>query len=75
MNEENKKPETKIDAGELSLNELDNVAGGGILASGAKSAASSGVVVGASGNTNPPAVVPQDPMFPKGQDVPPQWLP
>jgi hypothetical protein len=28
MSEENKKPEAKIEAGELSLSELDNVAGG-----------------------------------------------
>jgi hypothetical protein len=30
MSEENKKPETKIEAGELSPNELDNVAGGSV---------------------------------------------
>jgi hypothetical protein len=30
MSEENKKPETKIEAGELSPNELDNVTGGSV---------------------------------------------
>jgi hypothetical protein len=30
MSEESKKPETKIEAGELSQNELDNVTGGSV---------------------------------------------
>jgi hypothetical protein len=51
MNEENKKPETKIEAGELSLNEWDNVAVGSDVAG-----AAAGLAAGTPGNTNPPAV-------------------
>lgn len=73
MSEENKKPETKIEAGELSPSELDNVTGGGILAGAAKAGAA-GAADGAKGGpvVHTGSQTPPDQM--PGGSIPDSWI-